>query len=78
MWISRIAEGYYMLAGEAELAQRLRPATRRKGRPATESDASPEGETLPEETPTEEAPTEEAPPAEVTEATAPAPSPTDA
>ena len=57
LWTSRIVEGYYMLAGEVELAERLRPATRRKSRPATDSedqtlseDTSPDGQTPPEVT----------------------------
>ncbi len=52
LWTSRIAEDYYMLAGEVELAERLRPATRRKSRPSTE----PEGETSEGRTPEGETP----------------------
>lgn len=33
IWTARIVEGYYRLAGEKELAARLRPAARRAGRP---------------------------------------------
>ena len=64
LWTSRIAEGYYMLAGEVELAERLRPATRRKSRPSTEPEGTPEDESPSEEAslPEETSPSEEAAP----------------
>jgi hypothetical protein len=34
LWTARIVEGYYRLAGETELADRLRPATVQPGRPS--------------------------------------------
>jgi hypothetical protein len=34
LWTARIVEGYYRLAGETELADRLRPATVQQGRPS--------------------------------------------
>ncbi len=68
VWTSRIAQGYYMLAGEVELAERLRPATRRKTRPATEPDATPEGRTPEGESPSEVT----SPPEVTTEPTPPA------
>ncbi len=36
LWTSRTLEGYYQLAGEAELAKQIRPSTRRPGRRAAE------------------------------------------
>ncbi len=55
LWTARIAEGYYMLAGEVELAERLRPAIRRAGRPATEApEETPEGGSPPEDRAPEE------------------------
>ena len=70
LWTSRIVEGYYMLAGEVELAERLRPATRRKSRPSTDSedqtpseDTSPDDQTPSEDTsPDGQTPSEDTPP----------------
>ena len=39
LWSARIVEGYYRLAGETELADRLRPATVRVGRPTPPGDS---------------------------------------
>ncbi len=36
LWTSRTLEGYYQLAGEADLAKQIRPSTRRPGRRAVE------------------------------------------
>ena len=56
VWTARTVEGYYMLAGEPELAERLRPATRRPSRPPTEpDDRTPSGDP---ETPGEPEPIE--------------------
>ena len=56
VWTARTVEGYYMLAGEPELAERLRPATRRPSRPSEEPS---------EDTPSED-PSEDTSPPEVT------------
>jgi hypothetical protein len=77
LWTSRIVEGYYMLAGEVELAERLRPATRRKSRPSTEPEGeAPEGEAPEGESPEAEGqtPSEATPlPAEATTPEGPTP-----
>ncbi len=44
LWTSRTLEGYYQLAGEAELAKQIRPATRRPGRRAIEVGADESGD----------------------------------
>jgi len=48
LWTARIVEGYYQLAGETELAERLRPITNRTSRPAPPT--PPEESPVPEET----------------------------
>lgn len=40
-WSARIVEGYYQLAGEKELADRLRPIVRRAGRPTQPTPTEP-------------------------------------
>ena len=63
VWTARIVEGYYQLAGETELAERLRPATSSPGRPpGTNPPATGPDDTTPEETaPAEPAPDVPAP-----------------
>ena len=72
VWTARTVQGYYMLAGEVELAERLRPATRRKSRPQTEGEdqTPPQGRTPEETSPPEAGP--------LPESSETAPSPTDA
>ena len=55
---SRILEGYYVLAGETELAERIRPATRRSGRPLSSEEPT-SGEPGTDEPATEEPASEE-------------------
>ena len=43
LWIARGSESYFMLAGEPELARRIRPSVRRRGRRAAEVEESQEG-----------------------------------
>ncbi len=44
LWTSRTLEGYYQLAGEAELAKQIRPSTHRPGRRAVEVAAEESGD----------------------------------
>ena len=47
LWSARTLEGYYQLAGEQELAERIRPATRRLGRPVSPETPDTTGEETP-------------------------------
>ena len=62
VWTARIVEGYYQLAGETELAERLRPAVSRAGRPPakrpTEGSPAPEEAAPDNGTPDDSAPVE--------------------
>jgi hypothetical protein len=60
LWSARTLEGYYQLAGEQELAERIRPATRRLGRPASPTPDTP-GDETPESPPDAETPEEPEP-----------------
>jgi len=61
-WSARIVEGYYQLAGETELAERLRPIVTRSSRPSTPPPADespvPDEPTPPTGTPDDSAPDE--------------------
>lgn len=48
LWSARTLEGYYQLAGEQELAERIRPATRRLGRPVSPETPDTPGEDTPD------------------------------
>ena len=45
LWIARAGEGLYRLAGEDELAERIRPSLRRKGRRKVDVAPDADGET---------------------------------
>lgn len=61
LWSARTLEGYYQLAGEHELAERIRPATRRLGRPVSSGTPDTPGDEPPATPPDEDDPDESEP-----------------